>query len=175
MLSTFRTSLLLALATVIQVRAQTPTPAPSPTFDVASVKPNKSGGMGVRIMFQPGGRFTAENISLKFLIRMAYNIQDFQISGGPPWINSDRYDIEAKAEGGPQGDMRTMTEEQRNADMERRRQMVQALLADRFKLTLHKGIKRSANLCARCCKERTQDQRVAATRSNCVTRPERYA
>jgi uncharacterized protein (TIGR03435 family) len=139
MFSFFRTGLVLALIGAGQTKAQTPAPAPSPapTFDVASVKPNKTGGMGVRIMFQPGGRFTADNITLKFLIRLAYDVQDFQISGGPPWINSDRYNIEAKADGPPEGDMRRMTEEQRQADMKRRRLMVQALLADRFKLTLH--------------------------------------
>ncbi len=143
MLSFFRALLVLALINVQQSGAQTPTPTPSPapTFDVASVKPNKTGGMGVRIMFQPGGRFNADNITLKFLVRLAYDVQDFQISGGPPWLNSDRYDIEAKAEGPPEGDMRTMTEEQRQADMKRRRLMLQALLADRFKLTLHKESK----------------------------------
>jgi len=114
---------------------------PAPTFDVASVKPNKSGVMGTRIMFQPGGRFTADNITLKMLIRLAYDVQDFQISGGPAWITSDKYDLEARAEEGPQGDMRSMTEEQRKAEMDRRRQMIQALLADRFKLTLHKESK----------------------------------
>ncbi len=117
-------------------------PQASPTFDVASVKPNKTGGTGTRIMFQPGGRFTADNITLKFLIKMAYGVQDFQITGGPAWINSDRYDIEGKAAAGePATDMRSMTEEQRKADMERRKQMVQALLADRFKLVLHKESK----------------------------------
>jgi uncharacterized protein (TIGR03435 family) len=143
MLSFFRTGLLLTLINTAQSGAQTPapTPAPAPAFDVASVKPDKTGGMGVRIMFQPGGRFTADNITLKFLIRLAYDVQDFQISGGPPWLNSDRYDIEAKAEGPPESEMRNMTEEQRQADMKRRRLMIQALLADRFKLTLHKESK----------------------------------
>ena len=122
---------------VAQVFSQTPTPA----FDVASVKPNKSGGMGTRIMFQPGGRFTADNITLKMLIRLAYNVQDFQISGGPAWIGSDKYDLEARADEAPKGDMRSMTEEQRKADMDRRRQMIQSLLADRFKLALHKEAK----------------------------------
>ncbi len=114
---------------------------PAPTFDVASVKPNKSGDMGTRIMFQPGGRFTANNITLKMLVRLAYDVQDFQISGGPAWITSDKYDLEARAEEGPQGDMRSLTEEQRKAEMDRRRQMIQTLLADRFKLTLHKESK----------------------------------
>lgn len=143
MLSFLRAALALALIGAQSGNAQSPapTPSPAPTFDVASVKPNKTGGMGVRIMFQPGGRFTADNITLKFLVRLAYDVQDFQISGGPPWINSDRYDIDAKADGPPEGDIRSMTEEQRKADLARRRLMIQALLADRFKLTLHKESK----------------------------------
>jgi uncharacterized protein (TIGR03435 family) len=59
---------------------------------------------------------------------MAYNLQDFQISGGPGWIKSERYDIDAKAEGNPP-----------------RRQiegpMLQALLKDRFQLRLHRETK----------------------------------
>jgi len=141
MFSFSRAALALALIAVQQAYAQSPAPAPAPAFDVASVKPDKTGGMGVRIMFQPGGRFTADNITLKFLIRLAYDVQDFQISGGPPWINSDRYDIEAKADGPPEPDRRTMTEEQRKADMAHRRLMIQALLAERFKLTVHKESK----------------------------------
>jgi uncharacterized protein (TIGR03435 family) len=134
-------SLLFALSGVPQAFSQVPAQTSAPAFDVASVKPNKTGGMGTRIMFQPGGRFTADNITLKFLIRLAYDVQDFQITGGPSWITSDKYDVEARAEGASKDDMRSMTEEQRKADMERRRQMIQALLADRFKLALHKESK----------------------------------
>src|SRR3954452_14477324 len=77
----------------------------SPSFEVASVKRNKSGSNGVRLFFQPGGRFTAENVTLQFLIGAAYGdprpLADFQISGGPKWITSDRFDLVAKAEGDP--------------------------------------------------------------------------
>lgn len=133
----FRAGFLFVFAYISQAFAQTA----APTFDVASVKPNKTGGMGTRIMFQPGGRFKADNASLKMLIRLAYDVQNFQITGGPSWIDSDKYDVEGKAEGGPPDDMRTMTEEQRKADLDRRRQMIQALLADRFKLSLHRESK----------------------------------
>jgi hypothetical protein len=47
----------------------------------------------------PGGRFTTENAPRDLLIRLAYNIRDFQISGAPSWASSERYDINAKAEG----------------------------------------------------------------------------
>jgi bla regulator protein BlaR1 len=125
-----------------QSRAESPAAvSPAPAFEVASVKPNKSSDRGGRIMFGPGGRFVATNISVKGLIHIAYGVQDFQISGGPPWLGSDRYDIEAKAEGPSEGDIRNMSEEQRKLEMDRRRLMLQALLAERFKLTLHKESK----------------------------------
>ncbi len=153
----FRAGFLLILFYVAQAFAQTP----APTFDVASVKPNKTGGMGTRIMFQPGGRFKADNASLKMLIGLAYDVQNFQITGGPSWIDSDKYDIEAKAEGGPPDDLRTMTEEQRKADIDRRRQMIQALLADRFKLTLHKESKEGTIYALVVAKRRSKDQRAS--------------
>jgi uncharacterized protein (TIGR03435 family) len=129
----------LGFAFALLVNAQ----APAPAFDVASVKPNKSGDMGARIMFQPGGRFEANNASLKTLLEIAYDVRDFQVSGGPAWMSSDRYDIQAKAEGRQQGDLRTETEEQRKADLDRRRLMIQALLAERLKLAVHKESKES--------------------------------
>jgi uncharacterized protein (TIGR03435 family) len=110
--------------------AQSPGAPARPEFEVASVKPNTGGSMAVGIMMQPGGRFSATNVPLKFLIGFAYDVKDFQISGGPAWINSDRYDISAKAEDRvPPGQIRQMT---------------QALLADRFKLTLHRESKELA-------------------------------
>src|ERR1700736_2580413 len=75
--------------------AQAPASTDKPSFDVASVKLNKSGDGGVAIRNQPGGRFTATNAPLRLLIRIAYKIQDFQVVGAPDW--SDRFDIVAKA------------------------------------------------------------------------------
>jgi uncharacterized protein (TIGR03435 family) len=75
-------------------------PAQPPAFQVASVKPNTDTafrGMGIRA--QPGGRLTAQNAPLLMLIQNAYAVQAYQVVGGPAWINSDGYDIEAKPEG----------------------------------------------------------------------------
>jgi uncharacterized protein (TIGR03435 family) len=94
------------------------------TFEVASVKPNKSGDQRVMLQLPPTGRFTATNIPLRLLLRQAFDVQDFQIVGGPNWLNTDRFDIIAKA---PDG---TVTPEQM-------RPMLRALLADRFKLVTH--------------------------------------
>ena len=71
----------------------------------------------------PGGRFRASATTLKFLLEWAYGIQPSQHSGGPSWIDTDRYDIVAKAEG--------------NATDDQMKRMVQTLLADRFKLKLN--------------------------------------
>ena len=81
--------------------AQTPQRPASPVFEVATVKPNKSGEPFIRFGMQPGGRFTATNVPLRELIRFAYNAQPFQIEGGPGWIDSERFDVTAKAEGDP--------------------------------------------------------------------------
>jgi len=61
---------------------------------------------------------------LKFLIELAYNMKKFQVLGAPSWATSDRYVINAKAEG--------------DANFDQMRPMLQSLLADRFKLTLHR-------------------------------------
>src|SRR5438067_2328163 len=65
------TAVLAGAGTIVAVQGQT-ADGQSPSFEVASVKPNKSGAMGVRLFFQPGGRFTAENVTLQFLIGAAY-------------------------------------------------------------------------------------------------------
>ena len=92
-------------------------------FDVASVKPNVSGEMRVTVQAMPGGRFTATNAPLRTLIREAYALQGFQLSGGPGWLDSDRFDIVAKSENNP--------------TPLQMRVMLRALLTERFKLSVH--------------------------------------
>src|SRR5262245_17399645 len=76
------------------------TPAQLPQFEVATIKPNKSGDGRVMMQIQPGGRFSATNVTLRQLIRNAYQLQDFQIVGGPGWQTDDHFDVVAKAESG---------------------------------------------------------------------------
>src|SRR5262245_22938870 len=72
-----------------------------PTFDVVSVKANNSGTGFVRIGGQPAaGRFVATNATLEMLLNWAYRIQNYQLSGGPGWIQTDRFDIEARSDAG---------------------------------------------------------------------------
>ena len=78
---------------------------------------------------QPGGRYTATNVTLRALVRSAYGVQhDAQLVGGPSWIDTDRFDIVAKAEGSPSTDV----------FRDQARLMLRTLLADRFKLVLHR-------------------------------------
>lgn len=113
-------------------------PASAPAFEVVSIKPNKSTD-NRRMMMNSPGMFQATGVTLHELIRLAYEVQDRQITGGPSWLNSDRFDIEAKLLDG--GDMRTMNQDQRQAEMDRRRLMLQAMLADRFQLKINRETK----------------------------------
>src|SRR4051812_22525071 len=71
-------------------------PPGSIAFDAASVKQNKSVDAGSYVGRQPGGRFNAQNASLRELIVYAYQLQSFELIGGPSWMDSDRWDIVAK-------------------------------------------------------------------------------
>src|SRR5262249_19724569 len=105
-----------------------------PQFEVAAVKPNKSGMGKVMIQSLPGGRFSAENVTLRQLIRYAYQLQDSQLSGGPKWLEEERFDIVASGEGGDLGE-RFLAE--RTGQPGRAQLMLRALLGDRFKLQAH--------------------------------------
>lgn len=95
-------------------------------FEVASVKRNVDTPSG-RVAFRTstGGRLTAENMPLRLLIQRAYDVRSFQIAGAPSWMDSERYDIAARADG-------TVPEEQVAGPM------LRALLEDRFGLKLHR-------------------------------------
>jgi uncharacterized protein (TIGR03435 family) len=105
--------------------AQAPAPAGA-SFDVASVKPNKEGGpSSVRVT--PGGTLSVTNNNLRNIIRNAWNITNDQIVGGPDWIDSERFDITAKAS--------------RPFSQDEARAMLKALLAERFGLVTHDEIR----------------------------------
>ncbi|HEX7796614.1 MAG TPA: TIGR03435 family protein [Vicinamibacterales bacterium] len=129
-------SLTLALIGCAVLSAQSP---PTPAFEVASIKPNKSvGAFSMLGAVQPGGRFTMTNVSVRDMIGLAYRLRDFQILGGPSWAMSDRFDVLAKA-----------AEELRpppapwsaDASSSVVFAMLQSLLAERFRLTVHKEVK----------------------------------
>jgi uncharacterized protein (TIGR03435 family) len=95
------------------------------TFEVASIKPAAPGTRGFSIVPSAGGRLNAKNITLKRLLAASYHVQDFQISGGPAWIDSAHYDIVAKAEGNQNLSERQLLD------------LVKPLLADRFQVAFH--------------------------------------
>jgi bla regulator protein BlaR1 len=104
-------------------------------FEVASIKPDKSGGAtGFGLRYQSGSNFNATGVTLEFLIRAAYRIEFNQIIGGPAWINSDRFDIEAKPDAAVAEQLQKLNRDDRNLATG---QMIQGLLADRFKLAMH--------------------------------------
>src|SRR5262245_40751857 len=119
---------------VIQTLSQVPSGA-KPAFEVASIKPNKSGDNRVSIGGGAGGRFVATGVPLRLLMTVAFRVRDFQVSGGPGWSQTDRWDIEARAEEGsvpsPQGPPDPNVPD----PMALR---VQSLLEDRFQLKLHR-------------------------------------
>ena len=99
-----------------------------PAFEVASVKPNKSGDNSISIRRQPGGRVAVTNAPLKMLITFAYDLREHQLSGGPGWLSFERYDIVAKADNP-------------NPSEAEMKLMFQTLLADRFQLKTHRETK----------------------------------
>jgi bla regulator protein BlaR1 len=115
------------------------------TFEVASVRPSAPDTRGF-INFLPGGGLRVVAIPLKTLITLAYDVRDFQVSGGPGWINSDRFDINARGEAsdttesGP-ADLTKMTDEQRMANANPAKERLRNLPEERFQLAIHRETK----------------------------------
>jgi uncharacterized protein (TIGR03435 family) len=102
-------------------------------FEVASIKLNKHER---RYAFGLSGeRFLATGMTMQGLIREAFGIQDDQILGQPRWLNSDTYDIEAKVELTVADRLHRLSSDQRLIE---NRHLLQTLLADRFKLAVHR-------------------------------------
>jgi uncharacterized protein (TIGR03435 family) len=136
MASTFVFAFALFVSVVTaSLMAQAPnTPAAPPTnsdklkFDAASIKPSKPTNQGTFLLGgSPGGLYRESNSTVRVLIASAYlngfPPQTQLVLGGPSWIDSEHFDIEARAEGNP--------------TREQKLEMLQSLLEDRFKLTLH--------------------------------------
>lgn len=112
---------LLVLTGIASLTAQEPgQPA---AFEVASIKPNDGGPGSSTMRTMPNGQFVATNVTLRSLIVSAYQVKDFQVTGGPPWLASDRFDINAKPPEGVQ---------------EVSLAMLRSLLEERFKLVVRR-------------------------------------
>jgi uncharacterized protein (TIGR03435 family) len=116
-----RKVLLILCSAVLAAQVTAP-----PAFEVASIKPSKPGtpGAGGLDDGPRGNRFTTRSVAVRRLMMRAYEIADWQITGGPKWLDSDRYDIDAKPA--------------HPARREEINLMLRTLLADRFKLMMHR-------------------------------------
>jgi hypothetical protein len=127
----------IVLVALCLLTLQMPALAQDPSrFEVASVKPAKNTAGGLGFFFQPGGRFVATNLTLEMLISWSYGSSTPRVSlpidrivGGPSWMRTDRFDIDARAasdisngRGGPAPAVYAMA---------------QHLLRDRFELQTH--------------------------------------
>jgi uncharacterized protein (TIGR03435 family) len=110
--------LLVAFLLCAVVSAQTP------SFDVVSIKPNKSGSGSMSVGVR-SGRFNAVNATALTLVQNAYPQQTFHIFGAPGWMTSERYDVSA-----------TITSAV-TPTIDQFRSLIRAMLADRFKLAAH--------------------------------------
>jgi uncharacterized protein (TIGR03435 family) len=114
---------------------QTALPLSPLAFEVATVKPDasNSGNSGTR--FDRAGRFIATNITVKQLLQgQAFQIASSRIVGGPSWLDSAHFDVEAKIEPATFDRMKTMD---RQAGQQAIQAMFQNLLADRFHFKAH--------------------------------------
>ena len=126
--------LAMPLPTLPEAATTSADPNPKLTeYDVASVKENKSGTRNMRITNTPDG-FNCSNISLRNLIGIAYHIRQDLISGGPGWVDSAGFDIQAKVAAEDVAAYKRLSWQQRNVPL-------QKLLAERFHLTIQKETK----------------------------------
>jgi uncharacterized protein (TIGR03435 family) len=125
-----RSALLASVAVAIGIGASPH--AQPPSFEVASVRMNTSGEPQAGPPFQPGGRVTLTNRTLRYLVQFAYStidapLQELEIVGGPDWVDRDRFDIVAKMSGSPPPEPANLA-----------RVMLRTLLAERCPLTVRK-------------------------------------
>lgn len=116
----------LSLAITTLALAQVPDSEKKVEFEVASIRPAVQDND--HDSNTDNGRYRTHNLTLKRLITIAYGIDIREISGGPGWVDSDSYDINAK--------IPEQFAQNRTRDTVPR--MVQSLLADRFQLVIHR-------------------------------------
>jgi uncharacterized protein (TIGR03435 family) len=117
------------------IRARSPQTTAEPlaplTIEVASIKRNNSGEPGPRFRSQSGG-FSVSGMPGTLMVQMAFGVQNFQISGAPKWMDTERFDLTIKLDG-VAGSL----------PAERTASVLPALLADRFQLKFHRETKQA--------------------------------
>ncbi len=115
-------------------RAQSQNAATS--FEVVSVKPSTGREVGGVHVF-PGGRIEFRGCTPGYLIQQAFQLQHFQVSGGPAWLQDDRYDIDAKPPAASKSSQ-YMPPYQKAPMIAEQRQMLLQLLTERFQFQFHR-------------------------------------
>jgi bla regulator protein BlaR1 len=105
-----------------------------PAYATVSITPSHSGGEKVTLMFGLG-EFMSKNASLQQVVRAAYGVEDDRIIGAPSWLASDKYDVEAKEDTSGMSDPRKLS---LDAQVRQQAHMLQAMLADRLRLAVHR-------------------------------------
>lgn len=119
-----------------RVSAQSaPAAVPLHSFEVTSVKPNHSGSSATNSTFFPlvSPHVSATNVTTKFLLKIAYNLEDFELSGAPAWTDSQRYDMSADIDESQFEQLKKLAPGDQFSQV---RLLIQSLLADRFKLKI---------------------------------------
>jgi uncharacterized protein (TIGR03435 family) len=116
----------LGVATLLSGSAVGQSPTSRPAFDVASIQPSTRPNPGMRGGVLRGDRYELRNATMVDLIRTAYGVVPDKITGGPSWLEWNRFDIAALA---PEG-----------TPPDRLREMLKTLLAERFKLAVREDM-----------------------------------
>jgi uncharacterized protein (TIGR03435 family) len=127
-----RRSLTIALAAVAllagqKLAGQAFAPTGSQTFEVASIKPSQPGAQGGGVRPAGDRRYVGTNLPLRSYLYVAYQVKEDQIAGGPAWVDTERYDLNAEAE--------------KPSSIEELHIMLQNILTERFKLRFHREVK----------------------------------
>uniref|UniRef100_Q029G9 Peptidase M56, BlaR1 n=1 Tax=Solibacter usitatus (strain Ellin6076) TaxID=234267 RepID=Q029G9_SOLUE len=138
MMSKIGKSLFIIWAVASFSRGQQPSGTATPEFEVASLKPSTpaTGEVG-GVYTYPGGRVEFRGCTLQYLIEQAFSIQPFQVSGGPGWMQQERYDIDAEPPASSKSS-KSMPPYPKAPPNEEQRQMLQSLLVGRFGLKYHR-------------------------------------
>jgi uncharacterized protein (TIGR03435 family) len=111
--------------------------SPLPQFEIATIKSPGPQDRFITLYNYPGGRIVISLYTVALLLHEALNVQRFQLVGAPAWIDSERFMIEAKPPASSK--LNSITTSKRETPLvEEQRQMLLALLMDRFQLKFHR-------------------------------------
>ncbi len=117
-------------------------PSQTPGAVLSVIKPNKSGTLGSRFSVPLRGRFIATNVTISELISAAHGgvfpLRDDQIVGGPAWLRSERFDVEAKLDVGDESKPDEFIEPEHDAVVSNAFALVRAVLSERFGLVVRR-------------------------------------